>query len=156
MDGMSGMDGMGTMNDTTGNHHNSTISINPMMMHMTFFWGSHAEILFKNWPGSNKGMYVLSLIIVFAMAVLVEWISNSNFIKQDMCNKTTGVLQTLIHGLRIGIGYLLMLALMSFNGGIFVAVVGGHVVGFFIFGSRFFEQYYLADGKSGNVAQLGC
>ncbi|CAM8952661.1 unnamed protein product [Rhodiola kirilowii] len=150
-----------------GNHsmgaagsHNATVEpghkTTTMMMHMTFFWGSHAEVLFAGWPGTNTGMYVFSLMVIFAMAVLMEWISNSNFIKQDVSNRTAGVLQTLLHGLRMGLAYLVMLAVMSFNVGVFLAVVGGHVVGFLTFGSRFFKEYYPANAKSASLPPMSC
>ncbi|KAK7839181.1 copper transporter 6 [Quercus suber] len=54
-DDMPGMGGMSppppssSMNGTTGMHRK-------MIMHMTFFWGKNAEILFNGWPGTNTGM----------------------------------------------------------------------------------------------------
>ncbi|OAY67780.1 Copper transporter 6, partial [Ananas comosus] len=42
-------------------------------VHMTFFWGKNSEILFSGWPGARGGMYALALIVVFLLAVLVEW-----------------------------------------------------------------------------------
>lgn len=52
-----------------------------MMMHMTFFWSKNTDILFSGWPGyDNLGMYVLALVVVFSLAVLVEWFSHSNVI----------------------------------------------------------------------------
>ncbi|KAL9663875.1 hypothetical protein QQ045_019268 [Rhodiola kirilowii] len=50
MDGMGGM----SINTTTTMMHKHS-----MLTHMTFFWGSQAEILFAGWPGTHTGMYVL-------------------------------------------------------------------------------------------------
>ena len=54
-----------------------------MMLHMTFFWGANAEILFNRWPGERGGMYALALIFVFVLAFIVEWLSHSRLIKED-------------------------------------------------------------------------
>ncbi|KAJ7961335.1 putative Copper transporter [Quillaja saponaria] len=104
---------------------------------VTFFWGYKTEILFSGWPGTSSGMYALALIFVFTMAVLVEWLSYSDFIKQDDSNDVVATgLQTTLHTVRSGLSYMVMLAVMSFNGGVFLAAVGGHALGFLIFKNR--------------------
>ncbi|EXB30465.1 Copper transporter 6 [Morus notabilis] len=123
-------------NHSMHNDHN-------MMMHMTFFWGSNSEILFSGWPGTRTGMYVLALIFVFVLAVLVEWLSHCRFIKPAAGSASrvrAGLLQTLLHALRLGLAYLVMLAVMSFNAGVFLVVVAGHAVGFLVFGSAVFKR----------------
>ncbi|RWR76233.1 copper transporter 6 [Cinnamomum micranthum f. kanehirae] len=110
-----------------------------MLMHMTFFWGKNTEVVFSGWPGTSLGMYLLSLIVVFVISVLLEWISTCNLIKPGTPRLAAGLMQTLMHTLRMGLAYLVMLALMSFNGGIFIVAVAGHSVGFLIFGSRMFK-----------------
>lgn len=53
-----------------------------MMMHMTFYWGDSAEILFSGWPGRDDPvMYGVSLTFVFVLAVLVDWLSHCRFRK---------------------------------------------------------------------------
>ncbi|XP_030524161.2 copper transporter 1-like [Rhodamnia argentea] len=103
-----------------------------MMKHMTFFWGTHSEILFSGWPGTRTGMYALALIFVFALCVLVEWLSHYRLPAKP--GVAAGILRSLLHALRMGLAYLVMLALMSFNGGVFLAAVAGHAVGFLAFG----------------------
>uniref|UniRef100_A0A5B7C3S5 Copper transport protein n=1 Tax=Davidia involucrata TaxID=16924 RepID=A0A5B7C3S5_DAVIN len=110
------------------------------MMHMTFFWGKHAEVLFSGWPGNSTAMYALALIFVFALAVLVEWLSHCNFIKPGTNKVAAGLFQTGFHAVRSGMSYMVMLAVMSFNGGVFLAAVLGHAVGFMLFGSRAFKK----------------
>lgn len=110
------------------------------MMHMTFFWGTDGFILFSGWPGTDKGMYVLALLLTFALAALVELLSGSRMIKPGTNNVPAGVVQTVLHAVRMGLAYLVMLALMSFNGGILLSAVAGHMVGFFFFGSRVFRK----------------
>ncbi|KAG4207103.1 hypothetical protein ERO13_A03G046150v2 [Gossypium hirsutum] len=74
-----------------------------MMMHMTFFWGSNTQILFSGWPGTRTGMYVLALIAVFMLAFMVEGISHSRLTKSGSIHHVTaGLVQTLLHALRVG------------------------------------------------------
>lgn len=137
MEGMDhGHDDMHGMNDTTGGgmHHHKT------MMHMTFFWGKNAEILFSGWPGTRTGMYVLALVVVFVLSVLVEWLSHCKLIKPGKSQVAAGLVQTLLHALRVGLAYMVMLAVMSFNAGVFLVAVAGHTVGFLLFGSRVFKK----------------
>ncbi|KAE9593276.1 hypothetical protein Lal_00028724 [Lupinus albus] len=109
-------------------------------MHMTFFWGKNAEILFDQWPGDKTGMYVLALLFVFVMSFLIEFLSSTRFLKPDSNRFVAGLVQTVIHLLRVGLSFLVMLALMSFNGGVFLVAVVGHALGFFIFGSNAFKK----------------
>ncbi|KAK4717738.1 hypothetical protein R3W88_016076 [Solanum pinnatisectum] len=113
------------------NHHH--------MMHMTFFWGKNTEILFSGWPGyDNLGMYILTLVVVFFMAIFVEFLSHSNYINKSNVDDhmTCGLLQTTLYGLRTGLAYIVMLAVMSFNVGVFLVAIVGHSLGFMVFGSR--------------------
>ncbi|KAE9620470.1 putative Ctr copper transporter [Lupinus albus] len=110
-------------------------------MHMTFFWGKNSEILFDNWPGDKTGMYVLALVFVFLMSFLVEFLSSTRFTKPGSNHlAANSLVQTLLHLLKVGLCYLVMLALMSFNVGVFLVAVIGHAMGFFFFGSNAFKK----------------
>ncbi|XLS49456.1 hypothetical protein HN51_010133 [Arachis hypogaea] len=109
-------------------------------MHMTFFWGTKSEVLFDQWPGDSRGMYALALLFVFVMSFLVEWLSHTRFMKPGSNKLSAGLCQTVLHLLRVGLAYLVMLALMSFNAGVFLMAVLGHALGFFFFGSRAFAK----------------
>ncbi|KAL6554168.1 hypothetical protein OROMI_019841 [Orobanche minor] len=107
-----------------------------MMMHTTFFWGKNAEILFDGWPGyDHPGMYVLALAVVFLLAVVTEWLSHCHILRRRLV-----AVQSVLYAVRIGLAYLMMLAVMSFNAGVFIAAVAGHGVGFFFFGSSAFNK----------------
>ncbi|XVF68866.1 hypothetical protein PTKIN_Ptkin11bG0035600 [Pterospermum kingtungense] len=154
-----GMEGMApppslSTNGTSGMHHPMMM----MMMHMTFFWGKNAEILFSGWPGTRAGMYALALIIIFVLAFLVEWLSHSRLIKPGSRNVSAGLVQTLLHAVRVGLAYLVMLALMSFNGGVFLVAVAGHTLSFLLFGSRVFKKNteILSNEKVSDLPPMSC
>ncbi|KAL4558190.1 hypothetical protein LXL04_036388 [Taraxacum kok-saghyz] len=120
---------MSGINGTIGTTHRKK-----MMMHMTFYWGKDALILFTGWPGpDNLGMYALALIFVFFLALIVEWLAYCNLVQMKSDDVSSGLAQTLVYGLRVGFAFMVMLALMSFNVGVFLVAVLGHAVGFFFF-----------------------
>ena len=43
------------------------------------------------------------------------------------------ILESLLYGVKVGLGYMIMLAVMSFNGGVFLVICAGMSVGFFLF-----------------------
>ncbi|KAL5709366.1 hypothetical protein ACHQM5_020065 [Ranunculus cassubicifolius] len=107
-------------------------------MPSTFYWGKDKELLFNGWPGDKTVMYVLALVVVFVIAFFVEWLSHTRLVKPGPNYVVTGLIQTLIHGFRVALAFLVMLAVMSFNVGVFIAAVSGHTVGFFFFGTSIF------------------
>ncbi|PWA56272.1 ctr copper transporter family [Artemisia annua] len=148
------MDGMTNMTPPTGTtmqqHHHT-------MMHMTFFWGRNGEILFPGWPGTNKGMYALVLIFVFFLSFIVEFLSHVKFDgKKGSGPVIEGLVRTLVHGLRVGLAYMIMLAVMSFNGGVFLVAVAGHALGFFVFGTSVFRKEQPVDDKQSDLSPMIC
>ncbi|ESQ42434.1 hypothetical protein EUTSA_v10014878mg [Eutrema salsugineum] len=140
----------GSMNG--GGHHKM------MMMHMTFFWGKNTEVLFSGWPGTSSGMYALCLIVVFFLAVLTEWLAHSSLLRGntgDSASPASGLVQTAVYTLRTGLAYLVMLAVMSFNAGVFIAALAGHAIGFMLFGSRTFRNSS-GDRKTNDLPASGC
>ncbi|KAL0824173.1 hypothetical protein Bca101_047850 [Brassica carinata] len=116
-----------------GRHHGG-------MMHMTFFWGKNTEVLFDGWPGTSLKMYWVCLATVFVFSALSEWLSRCGIMKAGPASLGGGLAQTVIYTVRAGLSYLIMLAVMSFNGGVFLAAMAGFGVGFLIFGSRSFKD----------------
>ncbi|XP_056176083.1 copper transporter 2-like [Syzygium oleosum] len=104
--------------------------------HMTFFWGRNSEILFTGWPGTRTGMLIRDGLKSHRMFA--------------------AVLQTLMHTTRIGLAYLLMLALMSFNIGVLIVAILGHGVGFFFFGSRAFKKTPPPGKVSTDLPPMNC
>uniref|UniRef100_A0A6N2L1J3 Copper transport protein n=1 Tax=Salix viminalis TaxID=40686 RepID=A0A6N2L1J3_SALVM len=85
-------------------------------------------------------MYFVALLFVFVLSILVEWLSHCRLIKPGSNHVAAGLVQTLLHALRVGLAYMVMLAIMSFNGGVFLVAVAGHALGFLFFGSRVFKR----------------
>lgn len=85
-------------------------------------------------------MYALALILVFFLAVLVEFFSNINVIKPGFNRVAAVFFQMGINTIRAGFTYMVMLAVISYNGGIFIAAVLGHAVGYVIFRSPIFKK----------------
>ncbi|XP_010454811.1 PREDICTED: copper transporter 3-like [Camelina sativa] len=110
------------------------------MMHMTFFWGKNTEVLFHGWPGTNLKMYWACLAAIFALSAVSEWLSRCGLMKAGPASFGGGLVQSVVYTVRAGLSYLVMLAVMSFNGGVFVAAMAGFGLGFMIFGSRAFRD----------------
>lgn len=112
-----------------------------MVMHMTFFWGKRVQILFSGWPGNQGlGMYLVALLCVFAIAVLAECLSSISQILsrgrtaaagRDRPSSNAG-LRIFLHAVRMGLLYLVMLAIMSFNVAVLIAAIAGHALGFLL------------------------
>lgn len=126
------------------------------MMHMTFFWGQRTAILFSGWPGDRGlGMYLLALVFVLVLAVLEEALSAAS---QRVSRRQAygggsrrpaeALLLTALHAVRMGLAYLVMLALMSFNGGVFLAAIVGHAIGFLLTRSGLLERRAARSGDA--------
>ncbi|KAH7553770.1 hypothetical protein ACOSP7_029379 [Xanthoceras sorbifolium] len=120
------------------------------LMHMSFYWGHKAEVLFRGWPGSSPGMYALALVFVFILAVLVEWLNHCDVVKPGANRVAAGFFKTALHAVRSGMSYMVMLSVMSFNGGVFLAAVFGHAFGYLLFGSRVFKKSGGSENESGS------
>ncbi|XAR68882.1 hypothetical protein NMG60_11000286 [Bertholletia excelsa] len=108
--------------------------------HVAFYWDDQAEVLFSGWPGDSPGMYALALLLVFALAALVEWLTHLELVKPGANRVASAFFRVGLHAIRAGIIYMVMLAVMSYNAGVFLAAVLGHAVGFLVFGSRVFKK----------------
>ncbi|CAO2044687.1 unnamed protein product [Urochloa humidicola] len=120
-------------------------------IHMTFYWGKDSEILFTLWPGADGGMYAVALVAVFALAILLEFLGSRRLdalllpaAAAEETSRRRAAAGAAVHALRVGGAYLLMLALMSFNGGVLLAAVAGHAAGFLAFRADLFgENFFL-------------
>ncbi|CAN8316962.1 unnamed protein product, partial [Cochlearia groenlandica] len=117
---------------TTQNPHR------PSLLHPTFYWSYNCEVLFDGWPGSSRSMYALALIFVFSLAFLAEWLARcteaASSIKPEADKIAKFAFSTAMYAVKSGFSYLVILAVVSFNGGVFLAAVLGHAFGFFVVG----------------------
>lgn len=124
---------------------------------MTFYWGTTVTILFDAWSTNSYTSYAISLLVCFLIAVFYQFIEgwriklkllassppqsadlNVPLIESKIAGagkSSSKVAGAVVFGVNSAIGYMLMLAIMSFNGGVFVAVVVGFAVGYFVFRS---------------------
>ncbi|KDP24528.1 hypothetical protein JCGZ_25092 [Jatropha curcas] len=103
-----------------------SMNMSPSMetvMHMSFYWGKDAIILFSEWPNHS-------------LAVAIEVLSASPTAKLCTNPVITALIQAGVYAVRMGFAYMVMLAVMSYNLGIFIAAVAGHGVGFFLVKAR--------------------
>jgi copper transporter 1 len=127
------------------------------MMHMTFYWSRSVTLLFDSWKTNTWLGYVLTLLVCFLFSVFYQYMEDRRIrLQLSSINKSQSPIEVpllnskfscsarwsplkflgaLIFGVNAAIGYLLMLAIMSFNGGVFVAVVIGLAVGYLLFRS---------------------
>lgn len=128
------------------------------MMHMTFYWGRQVTLLFDFWRTDSWPSYALTLLACFLFSAFYQYLEDRrvrlNRIavgqKPAIADVETPLLQrkvvgkfsaariagTALFGINSGVGYLLMLAIMSFNGGVFLAVVLGLMIGYLVFRSE--------------------
>lgn len=132
------------------------------MMHMTFYWGKTVTLLVDQWFVNSWLGYLLSLAAVLVIGIFHEWLtSQRTSLSKSLESKASEYLasheeqgrtlpligqvrapsasqaqkasEALLYTISAAIGYLLMLAVMSYNGGVFIAIVLGLGLGFYIF-----------------------
>ncbi|GAB2222871.1 hypothetical protein Droror1_Dr00017002 [Drosera rotundifolia] len=133
------------------------------MMHMTFYWGKSVTVLFDFWRTSTWTDYALTLLACSLFSFFYQYLEhhriqllNRTATSSSKTTDSTSLTAPLIEGASVklggsvrvmrfssavlfgvnsAIGYMLMLAVMSFNGGVFVAIVVGLTVGHLVFRS---------------------
>ncbi|KAL4564461.1 hypothetical protein LXL04_028525 [Taraxacum kok-saghyz] len=143
------------------------------MMHMTFYWGRNVTLLFDLWKTDSWFSYSLTLIACLLFSVFYQYMedrrlrfkllsSSAVSSNTDGAVDSTPLLKTkifargsrwslgrftgsVLFGINSALGYFLMLAIMSFNAGVFVAIVFGLATGYLLFRSGDDEQVVVVD-----------
>ncbi|KAL8497095.1 hypothetical protein ACS0TY_020683 [Phlomoides rotata] len=133
------------------------------MMHMTFYWGKTVTILFDSWKTDSWLSYSLSLFACFLFSLFYQYMEdrrirlkslsvaknppppsgaaaatsvNTPLLFSKLTERKWAPAQfagAILFGINSAIGYFLMLAIMSFNAGVFIAVVVGLAAGYLVF-----------------------
>lgn len=125
-------------------------------MHMTLYWGIKVTLLFDSWKTDSWFSYLLSLLACFLFSAFYQYLEDRRIRLKAIAvsnppqqPQSVNVLlltpkrrassakyaTALLFGINSAIGYLLMLAVMSFNGGVFLAIVLGLTAGYLLFRS---------------------
>ncbi|XP_042477750.1 copper transporter 5.1-like [Macadamia integrifolia] len=137
------------------------------MMHMTFYWGRKVTLLIDSWKTDSWTGYALTLLACFLFSLFYQYMEDRRVRFKVLATSKkpssipsidTPLLHPRLAGSRwsnparyaaatlffvnSSIGYLLMLAVMSFNGGVFLAIVLGLSFGYLLF--RIVEEEILA------------
>nr|GEX02864.1 copper transporter 5.1-like [Tanacetum cinerariifolium] len=138
------------------------------MMHMTFYWGHKVTLLIDSWKTDSWFSYIITLIICFLFPVLYQFLEVHRLQLKLLSSSANGVVGAIenepllytkffssrkrkrfvgsvLFGMSSVINYFMMLAVMSFNGGVFVAIVVGLAVGYWLFRNADDEQIMLID-----------
>ncbi|XP_034205884.1 copper transporter 5.1 [Prunus dulcis] len=132
------------------------------MMHMTFYWSKDVTILIDSWRTTSWTSYSLTLIACLIVSAFYQYLEDLRVRLKTASSSAAKAsspapIQTpllgakldgaggrfsaarlggaVLFGVNAAIGYLLMLAVMSFNGGVFVAIVVGLAIGYLAFRS---------------------
>ncbi|XVE76465.1 hypothetical protein DITRI_Ditri12bG0175300 [Diplodiscus trichospermus] len=124
--------GMNMFMPTPNSGSMSNDGMKSMDMHMSFYWGKHVTVLFSGWPDSSSGMYVLALFFVLLLGAAIEVLSMLPAVKLGTRPVVGALTQAAVYTIRMCFAYMVMLSVMSYNLGIFIAAIAGHAIGFFI------------------------
>ncbi|XP_021894385.1 copper transporter 5.1 [Carica papaya] len=133
------------------------------MMHMTFYWGRRVTLFFSSWQTDSWLGYALTLLACLLAAAFYQFLEDRRLkliryavaakkvspgapVEAPLLHKTAvaggdkwwspvKVFGALLFGINASLGYMLMLAVMSFNGGVFLAIVFGLTIGYLAFRS---------------------
>ncbi|GKV00037.1 hypothetical protein SLEP1_g12797 [Rubroshorea leprosula] len=136
------------------------------MMHMTFYWSREVTLLFSSWMTDSWLTYSLTLLACVVASAVYQYVEHIRFRLRQAGKSVQGtaaqldepllegrkaataakkwslmrIAEGLAFGVSSGLGYLLMLAVMSFNGGVFLAIVLGLTAGYLAFRTEFVDE----------------
>ncbi|GMJ07277.1 copper transporter 5 [Hibiscus trionum] len=124
-----------------------------MHMHMTLYWGKDVTLLIDSWKTESWLSYLLALLACFIFASFYQYMEDRRLRFSSLASsksnpsppsyvpllpnyrRSAKFATAVLFGINSAFGYILMLAIMSFNGGVFLAIVLGLAVGYLLFRS---------------------
>ena len=112
-----------------------------MAVHSGFWFGADVEILFSGWPlGHGHFHFYLALLLVFMLSMVAQMyamtpMSTPKIVPKSLINHAA------LHGLRTLIAYLVLLCVITFNVGVIITVLLGHVAGYLAL-TLYIKYYY--------------
>ena len=108
---------------------------------MYFQWSTEVEILFRGWTTPTWYFYLLSCVGVMLLAIGLEGIrlfihKTTHSRRSQTHSLLRRLVDMLLYGLYILVGYMVMLVVMTYNVGLFVAVLMGYCIGNLLFPRR--------------------
>ncbi|KAF5743036.1 Copper transporter 5 [Tripterygium wilfordii] len=125
------------------------------MMHMTLYWGKTVTLLIDSWKTNSWPSYLLTLLACFLFSAFYQYMEDRRLQFKAITSTPSAPASTaapllvklsgsrggrlarfvnaVLFGVNSAIGYLLMLSIMSYNGGVLLAIVLGLSVGYFVF-----------------------
>ena len=101
-----------------------------MSQHTGLWFGSDVEILFSGWPlGHGYFHFFLALLLVFMISVVAQMCAMTPMTTPKMAAKSI-IPHAALHGFRTLIAYLVLLCVITFNAGVIIMVLFGHVAGY--------------------------
>ncbi|KAL4325861.1 hypothetical protein GQ457_11G017140 [Hibiscus cannabinus] len=123
------------------------------MMHMTLYWGKDVTLLIDSWKTDSWLSYLLTLLACLVFSSFYQYMEDRRLRFGSLTpslpssaavplipkyRRSAKFVTAVLFGVNSAIGYLLMLAIMSFNGGVLLAVVSGLAMGYLFF--RFSDE----------------
>lgn len=121
----------------------SLLSSRNGMAHSGFWFGRDVEILFSGWPVNYGHFHLfLALLLVFMLSALAQMYSMTPMTTPKMVPKSI-IQHAALHGFRTLITYLVLLCVITFNVGVIMTVLLGHVAGYLAL-TMYIKYYYPA------------
>ncbi|KAL0483340.1 hypothetical protein AKO1_014711 [Acrasis kona] len=106
-----------------------------MGMKMYFDYGSKVDyVLWKDWNADTPGKYAATVIGLVLMAFINQlFFLLAHTQIQRIPKPISAIVRGLLFATNMCVGYFIMLALMTYNFWLFLALVGGSTIGYIIF-----------------------
>merc|ERR1711935_861455 len=107
---------------------------------MYFYWGFDVVFLFETWKSTTAGSFVLCWLVTFVLAIAIEYLNYLRYVMQcETYSRMNQILSSdepgevykfqffhrfklfIVYFLSLMLSYFLMLIVMTFNAGLFIA-----------------------------------